>query len=210
MKKYILIFILLFCFYSNTHAIEQEIILWCNTPACSDSITFDITPDTFDTVEYFIYARGDMSASTSEFVTFNIWSDTHTISTWNDSDVFELISSNNPLNITWDSILNLDTLSTNEVNYWPNWMVNYYEIRVLIEYTIEETVDPGTGTGTGTTNIVINNIDNDPWINKEVFDEATLIEIYKYEALMMVFILLYTFFMRVIGARVKKVPKMWI
>ena len=209
MKKIILTFILLFVLYNNTYAIEQEIILWCNMPACSDSIIFDITPNTFDTVKYFIYARWDMSSG-NENVTLNIWNDTTIINTWNDSDVFKLISSNNTLNIKWDSILNLDTLSTNQVNYWPNWMVNYYEVKVLIEYTIEETVNSGTGTGTGTTNIVINNIDNDPWINKEVFDEATLIEIYKYEALIMVFILLYTFFMRVIGARVKKVPKMWL
>jgi hypothetical protein len=45
---------------------------------------------------------------------------------------------------------------------------------------------------------------NSSWINKKIFDESTILEIYEYEALIMVFILLYTFFMRVTGARQKK------
>ena len=47
---------------------------------------------------------------------------------------------------------------------------------------------------------------DDPGMNKKVFDEATLLEIYEYEALSMIFILLYTFYMRVIGAKRKKRP----
>lgn len=45
---------------------------------------------------------------------------------------------------------------------------------------------------------------SDSWINKSIFDEATLLEIYEYEGIIMIFILLYTFFMRVIGARRKR------
>ena len=110
-------------------------------------------------------------------------------------------------------ILNSNTTNNRSALYFPSgetwWDYNNNMKRYSI-ITCDDGITPGGGTGTGTTNIVINNIDNDPGINKEVFDEATLIEIYKHEALMMVFILLYTFFMRVIWAKAKGVPKMWV
>ena len=47
-------------------------------------------------------------------------------------------------------------------------------------------------------------INSSPWINKEVFDLVTIKEIFQYEALIMLFILLYTFFNRVIGKKQKR------
>lgn len=76
-------------------------------------------------------------------------------------------------------------------------MNNYYEVKILLDYTIEETQTAGTGS------IIINNINNDPWINKEIFDNITIKEIYEYEALIMVFILLSTFFNRIIWRKQK-------
>lgn len=56
---------------------------------------------------------------------------------------------------------------------------------------------------TWTWSIVINNISENEWINKKVLNEATIIELYKYEAIIMVFIVLNTFFMRLIWRRPK-------
>ena len=47
-------------------------------------------------------------------------------------------------------------------------------------------------------------INDDPWINKVVFDEATINEIYEYEAILMVFLLLFRFFYRIIWFKKRK------
>lgn len=66
------------------------------------------------------------------------------------------------------------------------------------------TVEPWTWTGsTLTGSIVINNINNDPWINKEIFNEETINEIYQYEALIMVFLILFRFFDRLLWRKSK-------
>lgn len=54
------------------------------------------------------------------------------------------------------------------------------------------------------TNVYINNIDSYEGINKSVFDEDTLIEIYQYEALIMIFIMLFKFFNRVLWIKAKR------
>lgn len=47
---------------------------------------------------------------------------------------------------------------------------------------------------------------NDPWINKQIFDEATILEIYQYEGIIMIAILFYTFFMRILWVKRKRKP----
>jgi len=171
--------------------------LWSEETAGADAKTFDITPEEFETAIIWIYARGDMS-SWSEYIDFNIWGQSFVLDTNEDDDVFILLESNINLSLTgW--ILNMDSVATDQVNYNPGSMTNYYEVKVVLDYEIVEE-NWGWETGTG----VIININDDPGINKSVFDEVTLIEIFKYEAFVMFFIVFYTFLMRIIGKRAKQ------
>lgn len=47
---------------------------------------------------------------------------------------------------------------------------------------------------------------NDPGINKKVFDKDTIKEIYEYEAISMIFILIFTFYFRIIWIKRKSKP----
>lgn len=98
----------------------------------------------------------------------------------------------------------------NDVTYWAfeNEIYNInFVIKDLLQLIDSATINHFTITGI----LVdegedISSIINweDSGINKKIFDKATLFEIYEYEALIMLFILFYTFFMRVIGAKQKK------
>jgi len=127
-------------------------------------------------------------------------------------DGVDLLTAEKFCNILWLNYTNhiLENTLSNKMSvlYYPdnNTWWNYNQD--IYKYSTITCNNNTTGTGTietsSTTEIVINNINQDPWINKEVFDEATLIEIYKYEAVIMVFIIFYTFLMRVIWKRPKK------
>ena len=197
MKKYILILIFIFA-YGNTYA---------------DNVEY--SNPRFDVIDEFL-SNNDIEPGYNPQPNHRIWVYEPYVVDGVDTQTAEKFCS--LLGYTYvNHILSNTTVNRRSALYFTSgdtwWDYNRYILRYS---TI--TCDDGQGsdwtgtgsTGTGTTNIVINNIDNDPGINKEVFDEATLIEIYKYEALIMVFILLYTFFMRVIGARPKKVPKIWV
>ena len=195
MKKIILI-VLLFLYYSNTYAIDTTITLWSNQTAWTDSEILDVAPHEFESINVWIYARGDFSAN-NEFVTLNIWSQIYNIDTNQDSDQFSLLYSNEIIANSW-SILNISTIAENQINFAPWSMLNYYEVQIVISYTLITDTSNDTWSGS-----VIVNINNE-WINKEVFDLVTIEEIYKYEALIMVFIVFYTFLMRVIWRRPKQ------
>jgi len=88
---------------------------------------------------------------------------------------------------------------------WWDYNVDVKKFALIVCQVWGNTTWSGTTwsgiTWSGTTwTIIINNINKDPGINKSVFDDITLIEIFKYEALIMLFILLYTFLMRIFGA----------
>ena len=201
MKKILVLFILFFSYIGSSSAIEQEILLWCNTSACESIYNFDITPDKFNITSFFIYARGDLSSCESEYVILNIWNTEYTICTWRDSSQFDLLYSEEILDFNGLNSIDFTSLSTAAVNYWPG-MTNYYEVKILIDYEIiEETWSTWSW-------IIINNINNDPWINKPIFNIETLKEIFEYEALIMLFILFYTFFQRIIWK--KRKPKNFI
>lgn len=195
MKKLILI-VVLFFIYSNTHALEKEFILSSDQDAGVDNYSFDITPEKFATTNVFIYARGDMSQD-SEYIDLNIANNSFIINTDEDDDEFILLYSDINLNFT-GSIIESDSLATDDVNFAPWNMSNYYEIKIIIDYEIieDEIVDGGVAGGV---NVNINS----EGINKKVFDEVTIVEIYKYEALMMFFIVFYTFLSRIIWRRQK-------
>lgn len=98
MKKLILI-VLLFFIYSNTHALEKEFILSADKKEGEDSYTFDITPEKFEITNVFIYARGDMSQD-SEYVNLNIANNSFVVDTHEDNDEFILLFSDINLNFT--------------------------------------------------------------------------------------------------------------
>jgi hypothetical protein len=105
-------------------------------------------------------------------------------------------------------ILETTTVRGRSALYYPTgdtWWDYNRRIREFSEIVCDNNItDPGTwGTGTGST-IIINNIDESEGINKPIFDNETIIEIYKIEAVAMVFILLYTFFMRLIWRNPKR------
>lgn len=81
---------------------------------------------------------------------------------------------------------------------WWNYNKKILQYSEIICYD-----DTGGGGTTWTGTIIINNISNDVGINKKIFDTATITEIYEYEALIMVFILLFTFWNRVIWKKPK-------
>lgn len=59
-------------------------------------------------------------------------------------------------------------------------------------------------TGTGASVEIINNISNEGGLDTPVFDTETIVEIYKIEGLIMVLIVLFTFFSRLTGNRQKR------
>lgn len=194
MKKIILIVFLLFT-YNNTHALQEEIILWCSKAECVVNTSFDIVPHNFETINAYIYARWDFSI-VEEYVDLSIWPDLFYIDTEEDSDVFKLLYTDEIINYAWN-ILNITSTWSADVNSKIWTLSNVYEIKIILDYTVEE-----DEVLSGTWYII--NINDDPWINKKVFDLETIEEIYKYEAVIMVFIVFYTFMMRIIGRRQKR------
>lgn len=98
----------------------------------------------------------------------------------------------------------VETLYTYNGN-WYDYPSTFSQFIPYESVTCDDwTVDPWTWTGsTWTGSIVINNINNDPWINKSIFDEDTINEIYQYEALIMIFIILFHFFGRLLWQKTK-------
>lgn len=100
----------------------------------------------------------------------------------------------------------LEDNTTNKVSvlYYPDNLTwwdyddNMYRFTIITCDTIEAIAPTWEST------IIINNINEDKGINKEIFDEVTLIEIYQYEALIMVFILMWIFFNRIIWKKPKR------
>lgn len=88
-----------------------------------------------------------------------------------------------------------------ELGEWWTYNKNIYKfIQIVCEDNDTNNLWNGTGTGT---NIIINN--NNEGINKKIFTEEVLIEIYKYEALIMFSYIFYMFILRIL--RLKKRPK---
>lgn len=102
-------------------------------------------------------------------------------------------------------ILENQKIDSESVLYYPLSLTWWNHDKKILRFAVItcDNWSISTDTGTGTT-FIVNNINDDEGINKEIFDIETITEIYQYEALIMVFILSYTFFMRVIGARRKK------
>lgn len=200
MKKILIFTFLLFLYINNTHAIEQGFIMWCNTKECTTTHTIDITPEKFDITNFYVYARGDLSSCSNEYIDFYIGANTYNLCTWQDSSTWVQLINWDSLNFNNLNTINFTANSTEKVDNQIAGMLNLFEVKVIIDYTIiEEQID------TNTWSIIVNNISEvDPWINKEIFDIYTLEEIFKYEALMMIFILLWTFFNRVIGRSSKR------
>lgn len=83
-------------------------------------------------------------------------------------------------------------------NTWWDYDINILRYAAII--CDDGNIDATTWTGS---TFIINNIDADQGINKKIFDLETIKEIFEYEALIMVFILMWVFFMRTIWARPK-------
>jgi len=152
---------------------------------------------------------------------FRIWVYQQYIVNWIDT-----LTAQKFCNILWQTYIShiLDQVSVNKnvALYYPTsntwWDYDKNVVRFALincDNTINTNLNGNTWSGTTWNNtgswnsFIINNINNDPWINKSVFDDATIIEIYKYEALMMIFILLYRFFQRVTWIR-RKTKLMWL
>jgi hypothetical protein len=105
-------------------------------------------------------------------------------------------------------ILETDSVFQNSALYFPpnsTWWDYNINIRQFSLITCDDwQTEPENNSGSWT--VIVNNINEYEGINKKIFDDDTIIEIYKYEALMMVFILLYTFFMRTIWRKTKSKP----
>lgn len=198
MKK-ILIFITLFLLYNNVNAIEQGLIMWCNTKECTINESIDITPEKFDTTNFYVYARGDLSNCNNEYINLYIWTNTYNLCTGEDSSNWVQLIHGDSLNFSNLNIIDFTAISSDKVGNLIPGMLNYFELKIIIDYTIIEEID----TSNSWAIIINNNSEIDPGINKEIFDIYTLEEIFKYEALTMVFILLWTFFNRIIGRKPK-------
>ncbi|NOQ50456.1 MAG: hypothetical protein GQ557_02165 [Mycoplasmataceae bacterium] len=100
-------------------------------------------------------------------------------------------------------IMSPSIVNSNTALYWFNtsqWWDFNADIRRFSSIVCDDVWWSWT---TWTGSIIINNINNNPWINKSIFDENTLVEIYKYEAIIMVLIILNTFFMRLFDKKPK-------
>lgn len=58
MKKYFITFFVFILYINNSYALQEEIILGCDSPACTDSFVLDVAPEKIINSNIFIYARG--------------------------------------------------------------------------------------------------------------------------------------------------------
>jgi len=197
MKKFFLIIVLLFL-YSNANA---------------NVITYD-RPIFKDIEKYLLKVNIEPWYKPQSKDRIGVY--TNYITTWVDT-----LTAQKFCNLKWQTYINHflepQAVQKNAVLYYPlqqTWwrydvdITRFNSIVCNTNTTWSGTTWSGT-TWSGASAFVINNINKDPGINKPVFDNATIIEIYKYEALMMIFILMYTFIMRIMW-RAKREPFMWL
>lgn len=138
---------------------------------------------------------------------YTTWSNIYNIPEGKDLLITKILSFNS------GSIDNLQIRNNwGETLIYINWLINEYnDLNILIGDTLEiiqsNSIDNYTIVW-----LLINEWEdiesiinwNESWINKKIFNKETILEIYLYEGIIMVFIVFYTFIMRILGVKRKK------